>query len=199
MLSRLFYRARYYNPTLGRFVSEDPIGFAGGINPYRYAEDNPARFVGPLGWDVTVTLWPGAFGNGHVGVGVNTNDTSGFYPDSHSLCLIFGCDVPGSVENDEDQHPGITPVDVIVIPTTPAQDAAMERAMNEWKGAYNLYGRNCASFVEYVLNAGGVSVPQRTVPWWLMKDLHQIHDPSPINLPVSIPNGPPIDLEPSFP
>jgi len=27
-----FYRGRYYNPQLGRFISEDPIGFRGGIN-----------------------------------------------------------------------------------------------------------------------------------------------------------------------
>ncbi len=25
-----YYRARYYNPTIGRFLSEDPIGFEGG-------------------------------------------------------------------------------------------------------------------------------------------------------------------------
>ncbi len=29
-----FYRARYYNPLLGRFISEDPIGTGGpGLNP----------------------------------------------------------------------------------------------------------------------------------------------------------------------
>lgn len=27
-----YYRARYYNPTTGRFLSEDPSGFRGGIN-----------------------------------------------------------------------------------------------------------------------------------------------------------------------
>jgi RHS repeat-associated protein len=28
-----YTRARYYDPTLRRFISEDPIGLAGGINP----------------------------------------------------------------------------------------------------------------------------------------------------------------------
>ena len=31
-----YYRARYYSPTYSRFVSEDPIGFAGGENLYAY-------------------------------------------------------------------------------------------------------------------------------------------------------------------
>jgi len=31
-----YYRARYYNPTLQRFISEDPVGFAGG-GPNLYA------------------------------------------------------------------------------------------------------------------------------------------------------------------
>ena len=29
-----YYRARYYDPRLGRFLSEDPIGFWGGVNFY---------------------------------------------------------------------------------------------------------------------------------------------------------------------
>src|SRR5206468_3310903 len=33
------YRARYYNSLLGRFISEDPLGFAGGVNSYTYALD----------------------------------------------------------------------------------------------------------------------------------------------------------------
>jgi len=29
-----YYRARYYDPMDGRFISKDPIGFDGGINIY---------------------------------------------------------------------------------------------------------------------------------------------------------------------
>jgi RHS repeat-associated protein len=49
------YRARYYNPQLQRFIAEDPIGFAGGINLYAYAAGNPLRYVDPNGlWGVGV-------------------------------------------------------------------------------------------------------------------------------------------------
>ncbi len=44
-----FYRARYYNPNIGRFISEDPLGFKGGINVYSYAENNPITHTDPLG------------------------------------------------------------------------------------------------------------------------------------------------------
>ena len=42
-----YYRARYYDPAIGRFLSEDPI--RSGINFYTYVINNPATFVDPLG------------------------------------------------------------------------------------------------------------------------------------------------------
>jgi RHS repeat-associated protein len=54
-----YYRARYYNPALQRFVSEDPIGFAGGVNGYAYAGDNPLSNADPSG-ECTDPGGPGA-------------------------------------------------------------------------------------------------------------------------------------------
>jgi len=44
-----FLRARYYDPAIGRFLSEDPIGFKGGIDFYRYVRNNPVMHRDPLG------------------------------------------------------------------------------------------------------------------------------------------------------
>jgi RHS repeat-associated protein len=46
----LYYnRARWYDPDLGRFISEDPIGLAGGINPYAFAGNDPVNQWDPSG------------------------------------------------------------------------------------------------------------------------------------------------------
>jgi RHS repeat-associated protein len=49
----LYYmRARYYDPEVGRFISEDPLGFdGGGVNLYVYGGNNPVLMVDPSGLD----------------------------------------------------------------------------------------------------------------------------------------------------
>ena len=49
-----YYRARYYDPTRSRFISEDPIGSPGGINRYAYVEDHSQSSSDPLG----LIEWP---------------------------------------------------------------------------------------------------------------------------------------------
>ena len=50
MFSDLNYnRYRDYDPTTGRYIQADPIGLAGGSNPYLYANGNPVNYVDPDG------------------------------------------------------------------------------------------------------------------------------------------------------
>jgi len=45
-----YYRARYYDPTSGRFRNEDPLGFGGGdTNLYRYVRNNSPNSTDPQG------------------------------------------------------------------------------------------------------------------------------------------------------
>ncbi len=45
-----YYRARYYDPKVGRFISKDPIGFAAGdVNLYRYVGNNPKNAIDVFG------------------------------------------------------------------------------------------------------------------------------------------------------
>ena len=52
-----FMRARYYDPALGRFLSEDPIGISGGLNLYAYAGDDPVNAEDPSGTQACVLTY----------------------------------------------------------------------------------------------------------------------------------------------
>jgi RHS repeat-associated protein len=44
-----YLRNRYYDPQTGRFTQEDPIGLAGGLNLYGFANGDPVNFSDPFG------------------------------------------------------------------------------------------------------------------------------------------------------
>ena len=80
-----FVRNRWYDPQLGRFLSEDPIGLAGGINAYVFAYGDPINHGDPSG------LTPGA----------NPGDDNG---EHDILCSMTGLGCP--VGNTSGQAPG---------------------------------------------------------------------------------------------
>jgi RHS repeat-associated protein len=126
---------------------------------------------------VSVSYWPkGAGGFGHIGVGVDTDNTVGYStvdPKVPWWKRIFGAPA-GGTENDIAAHTNsggeVAPHGYIHIPVTADQAAAMKGAIaardpNTGNGGhYNLIFNNCAQFVESVLHAGGVSgVPHAEV------------------------------------
>ncbi len=52
-----YYRARYYDPEIGRFLNEDPKGFGAGINFYAYCANNPINFNDPDGLEPNQFLY----------------------------------------------------------------------------------------------------------------------------------------------
>lgn len=81
--SLYFYRARYYDQTLGRFLSEDPIGFSNETyNLYNYVSDDPVDFNDPSGnkkihGNSCGPNWTG----GQVEPYIPSNDKDGYYKD----------------------------------------------------------------------------------------------------------------------
>jgi RHS repeat-associated protein len=81
-----YYRARYYRPAYGRFISEDPLGFASGeINLYAYVRNNPVSLADPSGlntFQVGLAGMGSGFGLGFgvsFGVAVDDHGNYGFY------------------------------------------------------------------------------------------------------------------------
>lgn len=62
---------RWYDPSTGRFISRDPLGIKGGLNLYKYAQNNPINCN-----DISGLLWVYNQITGEIG---QVNDQSGVY------------------------------------------------------------------------------------------------------------------------
>jgi RHS repeat-associated protein len=65
-----YYRARYYNPEIGRFLQTDPVGYGDSMNWYSYCGNNPIGFVDPSGMIVESYDWAGLGFGIWVGEGI---------------------------------------------------------------------------------------------------------------------------------
>jgi RHS repeat-associated protein len=84
-----YYRARFYDASLERFVNRDPIGYRGGINLYEYVRDNPVRRTDPSGQD-------GNDGKPYFGGGMCGHD-------GKPITRVRSC---GSITLYNNRHPG---------------------------------------------------------------------------------------------
>ncbi len=91
-----YYRARYYSPILHRFISEDPVGLAAGVNFYTYVGNSPVSFVDPLGLD---RGQPSLAGTGFLGRCVRALP--------YALCLVLNNPLNPRFPPLQDKPPGI--------------------------------------------------------------------------------------------
>ena len=154
---------RDYDPSLGRYIESDPSGLEAGPNTFAYANSRPVSSVDPTGLDVVINYFGGV--PGHIGIGVNSNQSVGMYPvrkDNYvGRVMLNPCpDAPGVVGSD-DLLEG-KPTDSITIKTKPWQDTLIQNAINQQRNrqqTYNVCNQQCTGFVTDMLRTGGVPVP----------------------------------------
>jgi RHS repeat-associated protein len=83
-------RYRDYDPSIGRYIQADPIGLAGGVNPYLYAGANPLRYTDPLGLEKVDLFNPNGDKSFHAGVAHERNVPG--------ICQVFGHMSPDGIE-----------------------------------------------------------------------------------------------------
>jgi len=147
-----YYRARYYDPSTGRFISEDPSGFAAGVNFYAYTLGSPINFRDPSGLDIAViengpTGWNLA---GHTAIAITGE---GVYS--------FGNNVfPGtSLDAYLQREAGRRDTTIYIIHTTAAQDAAALAYLNSQIGKplSGVLKDNCSTRSNRALDAAGIA------------------------------------------
>jgi len=167
----LYYlRARYYNPTTGRFISRDPIGIRDDINLYAYVGNNTVLYVDLFWLSKNAIVW-------------NLNSIRIIYEDSwvwHTHLQIWKnvytywaewwfiesrlkwilSLVPNvvnanvSVRNIEEFLLFDKDLVIYDIAYDDAQKEFLNTFINDtisWEESYSLLGKNCASFVQAAL------------------------------------------------
>jgi len=66
-----YYRARYYNASIGRFLQTDPIGYADGMNWYAYCRNNSINRGDPSGCKSTVGYYFLPLNHSQIAIGPN--------------------------------------------------------------------------------------------------------------------------------
>ena len=120
-------QARYYDPVIGRFLSNDPVGYSNthNFNRYAYANNNPYKYVDPDGENAIaaarISFRAGYKVGGYVNTGINT--TVRALTDSSSLGgLIYDL-----IHNNESSDP----VDGIKEGKSPAKGEAGDKGQLE--------------------------------------------------------------------
>jgi len=156
----LYYRSRYYSPTLQRFISQDPIGLGGGdINLYAYVGNDPVDFLDPMGL-LKVYVWksrPGYWG--HASLRLNDGTYISYWPsrDMSPKAVFDRCSARPPDYNADVRGEGGREPDVTFDINDLDEDAIKQWWGNGQHGDWGAFN-NCADIVLVALQQGGAKV-----------------------------------------
>jgi RHS repeat-associated protein len=153
-----YYRERYYDSSLGQFISEDPVQFlAGDTNLRRYVSNNPVSYRDPFGLDIYI-VGPSSeepWGHqkivvGHPGRGDEKSYSFGALNQLHSIVGIGKVYTYAKIDGRYPAPEGNIDKSRYRV-TTAAEDAIARAeldALLEQRGLYAALWRNCRDFSE---------------------------------------------------
>jgi len=153
-----YYRARYYDPEIGRFLSEDPLGFEAGVNFYAYVENNPINANDPFGLEQAIL---------NFAVGIQENAGTVYGGGFISTPSVIGCCLGEGDNRSFDSNAGLDQYRVGLnidfangagqLIGNPSQAGLVTWQPNQWNGSTSaIFGESTASF--YTPINGGVGI-----------------------------------------
>jgi len=165
--SASYYRARYYDPTIGRFTGEDPQGFEEGEDFYTYVLNSLPNSIDPSGLKTTVVIiydngWFGFVYGSHAALYIDNGgdpilyDPAGGYAPKHNCGSGQACDgYAADLSKFKKHHQGgadFHSIQFFTFDTTPEEEKQIAERIKEIGGAAPLF---CAASVSGAISGIG--------------------------------------------